>query len=97
MCATGYIPDEGNFSDFCQSLLSGFALLACGNPGSGKTVFSDALLKRAISIITPSRDATNSKQEELLCSWDSREQDSFMREARPLARSVAGNRPRPRA
>ncbi len=43
ICATGYIPDEGNFSDFCQSLLSGFALLACGNPGSGKTVFTDAL------------------------------------------------------
>jgi len=43
ICATGYIPDEANFSDFCQSLLSGFALLACGNPGSGKTVFTDAL------------------------------------------------------
>jgi len=88
MCATGYIPDEGNFSDFCQSLLSGFALLACGNPGSGKTVFSDALFEaRNLDYYTVTgRDEL--KQEELLCSWDRREQDSFMREARPLVEAL---------
>jgi MoxR-like ATPase len=84
MCATGYIPDEGNFSDFCQSLLSGFALLACGNPGSGKTVFSDALFEACNLDYYTVTGRDELKQEELLCSWDRREQDSFMREARPF-------------
>ena len=88
MCATGYIPDEGNFSDFCQSLLSGFALLACGNPGSGKTVFSDALYEACNLDYYTVTGRDELKQEELLCSWDIREQDSFMREARPLARAL---------
>lgn len=82
--ATGYIPDEGNFSDFCQSLLSGFALLACGNPGSGKTVFSDALFEACNLDYYTVTGRDELRQEELLCSWDRREQDSFMQEARPL-------------
>jgi MoxR-like ATPase len=84
VCATGYIPDEGNFSDFCQSLLSGFALLACGNPGSGKTVFTDALYEACnLDYYTVTgRDAL--QQEELLYSWDTPEQEFFMRQARPL-------------
>ncbi|MCY7376094.1 MAG: hypothetical protein LH472_09000, partial [Pyrinomonadaceae bacterium] len=68
MCATGYIPDEGNFSDFCQSLLSGFALLACGNPGSGKTVFSDALFEVCNLDYYTVTGRDELKQEELLCS-----------------------------
>jgi len=88
MCATGYIPDEGNFSDFCQSLLSGFALLACGNPGSGKTVFSDALFEACNLDYYTVTGRDELKQEELLCSWDRREQDSFMREARPLVEAL---------
>jgi MoxR-like ATPase len=88
MCATGYIPDEGNFSDFCQSLLSGFALLACGNPGSGKTVFSDALFEACNLDYYTVTGRDELRQEELLCSWDRREQDSFMREVRPLARAL---------
>jgi MoxR-like ATPase len=88
ICQTGYIPDEGNFSDFCQSLLSGFALLACGNPGSGKTVFSDALYEACNLDYYTVTGRDELKQEELLCSWDIREQDSFMREARPLARAL---------
>lgn len=88
VCATGYIPDEGNFSDFCQSLLSGFALLACGNPGSGKTVFSDALFEACNLDYYTVTGRDELKQEELLCSWDTREQDSFMREARPLIEAL---------
>ena len=88
ICATGYIPDEGNFSDFCQSLLSGFALLACGNPGSGKTVFSDALYEACNLDYYTVTGRDELKQEELLCSWDRREQDSFMREAHPLVEAL---------
>lgn len=88
VCKTGYIPDEGNFSDFCQSLLSGFALLACGNPGSGKTVFSDALYEACNLDYYTVTGRDELKQEELLCSWDRREQDSFMLEARPLVEAL---------
>ena len=84
ICATGYIPDEGNFSDFCQSLLSGFALLACGNPGSGKTVFSDALYEACNLDYYTVTGRDELRQEELLCSWDGREQESFMQEVRTL-------------
>lgn len=87
ICATGYIPDEGNFSDFCQSLLSGFALLACGEPGAGKTVFSDAIYEACnLDYYTVAgRDAL--QQEELLCAWDTGEQESFMQEVRSLIES----------
>jgi MoxR-like ATPase len=84
VCATGYIPDEGNFSDFCQSLLSGFALLACGNPGSGKTVFSDALYEACNLDYYTVTGRDELRQEDLLCSWDTREQEFFMEQARPL-------------
>ncbi len=88
ICATGYIPDDGNFSDFCQSLLSGFALLACGNPGSGKTVFTDALYEACNLDYYTVTGRDELRQEELLCSWDKHEQDSFMREARPLVEAL---------
>ncbi len=87
ICSTGYIPESGNFSDFCQSLLSGFALLGCGEPGAGKTVFSDALYEACnLDYYTVSgRDEL--RQEELLCAWDEREQESFMREVRAIVQS----------
>lgn len=95
ICATGYIPDEGNFSDFCQSLLSGFALLACGNPGSGKTVFSDALYEACNLDYYTVTGRDELRQEELLCSWDQREQESFMQEVRPLVEALPeAERPR---
>lgn len=84
ICATGYIPEEGNFSDFCQSLLSGFALLACGNPGSGKTVFTDALYEACNLDYYTVTGRDELRQEELLYSWDRREQESFMQEVRLL-------------
>ena len=80
--ATGYIPDEGNFSDFCQSLLSGFALLGCGEPGAGKTVFSDALYEACNLDYYTVAGRDELKQEELLCAWDKDEQESFMTEVR---------------
>ena len=89
ICATGYIPDEANFSDFCQSLLSGFALLACGNPGSGKTVFTDALYEACNLDYYTVTGRDELRQEELLYSWDRREQDSFIREARPLVEKLS--------
>ena len=85
ICVTGYIPDEGNFSDFCQSLLSGFALLACGEPGAGKTVFTDALYEACNLDYFTVAGRDELRQEDLLCSWDRREQESFMQEARQLA------------
>ncbi len=88
VCATGYIPDEGNFSDFCQSLLSGFALLACGNPGSGKTVFTDALYEACNLDYYTVTGRDELRQEELLYSWDRREQESFMQEVRPLVEAL---------
>lgn len=84
ICATGYIPDEGNFSDFCQSLLSGFALLATGNPGSGKTVFSDALYEACNLDYYTVTGRDELRQEELLYSWDTPEQEFFMQQARSI-------------
>lgn len=96
VCNTGYIPDEGNFSDFCQSLLSGFALLATGNPGSGKTVFSDALYEACNLDYYTVTGRDELRQEEILCSWDAQEQESFMHEARALLASYPEDK-RPQA
>lgn len=89
ICATGYIPDEGNFSDFCQSLLSGFALLGCGQPGAGKTVFSDALYQACNLDYYTVAGRDELRQEELLCAWDKDEQESFMREIRLSVESLS--------
>ena len=43
MTDTGYVPDDQNFSDFCESLKSGRAWLISGTRGSGKTAFPEAL------------------------------------------------------
>jgi MoxR-like ATPase len=95
ICATGYIPDEGNFSDFCQALLSGFALLACGNPGSGKTVFADALYEACNLDYFAVTGRDELRQEELLYLWDRREQESFMREERAALEALPeAERPR---
>lgn len=91
ICATGYIPDEGNFSDFCQSLLSGFALLGCGAPGAGKTVFSDALYEACNLDYFTVTGRDELRQEEILCSWDTPEQEFFMREARSIINSYPEN------
>ena len=43
ICRAGYVPEDQNFSDFCQSLKSGRAWLVSGTRGSGKTAFPEAL------------------------------------------------------
>lgn len=88
ICATGYIPESGNFSDFCQSLLSGFALLGCGEPGAGKTVFTDALYEACNLDYYTVAGRDELRQEELLCAWDKDEQESFMRQIRFLSESL---------
>lgn len=90
ICATGYIPETRNFSDFCQSLVSGFALLVCGEPGAGKTVFSDALYEACNLDYFTVAGRDELRQEELLCAWDEREQETFMREARIFSKSLTG-------
>lgn len=91
ICATGYIPDEGNFSDFCQSLLSGFALLACGEPGAGKTVFTDAIYEACNLDYYMVAGRDELRQEELLCAWDRDEQENFLRESRNFIESLPEN------
>ncbi len=87
ICATGYIPDEGNFSDFCQSLLSGFALLGCGEPGAGKTVFADAIYEACNLDYYTVAGRDELRQEELLYAWDKDEQENFMHQIRLLIES----------
>jgi|GEM_PF-409542 len=88
ICKTGYIPSTGNFSDFCQSLLSGFALLGCGEPGAGKTVFTDALYEACNLDYFAVAGRDELRQEELLFAWDKDEQEIFMRESRFLSESL---------
>lgn len=88
ICETGYIPSTGNFSDFCQSLLSGFALLGCGHPGAGKTVFTDALYEACNLDYFAVSGRDELRQEELLFAWDKDEQEIFMRESRFLSESL---------
>ena len=87
ICATGYIPEEGNFSDFCESLKAGKALLACGAPGGGKTVFCDALAESCNLDHFTVAGRAGLSEEDLLCSWDKAEQDYFMQQGREI---VAG-------
>src|SRR5689334_20701183 len=89
ICTTGYIPESGNFSDFFQSLLSGFALLACGEPGAGKTVFTDALYEACNLDYFAVAGRDELGQEELLCAWDKDEQETFMRQTRLLNESLS--------
>ncbi len=68
-----------------------FALLACGEPGAGKTVFADALYEACnLDYYTVSgRDEL--RQEELLCAWDKDEQENFLCEMRLLNESLPEN------
>ncbi len=91
ICRDGYVPEENNFSDFCQSLKSGRAWLISGTRGSGKTAFPEALA-RACNLtvcIVAGRDGL--KQEEILYDWDKEEQREWMREHLRLAKSAPAN------
>ncbi|HMS38829.1 MAG TPA: AAA family ATPase [Pyrinomonadaceae bacterium] len=80
ICQTGYIPEERNFSDFCQSLKSGRGWLISGTRGSGKTAFPEALASccNLTICIVSGRDGL--KQEEILYDWDKEEQSAWMNE-----------------
>ena len=76
ICQTGYVPEEQNFSDFCQSLKSGRAWLISGTRGSGKTAFPEALAQSCNLTICIVAGRDGLKQEEILYDWDREEQAS---------------------
>ena len=86
ICQTGYVPEERNFSDFCQSLKSGRGWLISGTRGSGKTAFPEALASccNLTICIVSGRDGL--KQEEILYDWDKEEQAAWMSENLLLAK-----------
>ncbi len=85
ICRTGYVPEERNFSDFCQSLKAGRAWLISGTRGSGKTAFPEALASccNLTMCIVSGRDGL--RQEEILYDWDREEQAGWMNENLRLA------------
>ncbi len=91
ICQTGYVPEEQNFSDFCQSLKSGRAWLISGTRGSGKTAFPEALAASCnlTTCIVSGRDGL--KQEEILYDWDRSEQAAWMNENLLLAKTLPEN------
>ncbi|HRH44004.1 MAG TPA: AAA family ATPase [Pyrinomonadaceae bacterium] len=86
ICRTGYVPEERNFSDFCQSLKSGRGWLISGTRGSGKTAFPEALAAccNLTTCIVSGRDGL--KQEEILYDWDREEQAAWINENLQLAK-----------
>lgn len=88
MANTGYVPDDQNFSDFCESLKSGRAWLIAGTRGSGKTAFPEALAQACnlTMCVVAGRDGLT--QEEILYDWDREEQETWMRENLAVAKSL---------
>jgi len=84
----GYVPDDRNFSDFCESLKSGRPWLISGTRGSGKTAFPEAVASACnlTMCIVAGRDGL--KQEEILYDWDREEQDNWMRENLLVAKGL---------
>lgn len=91
LCKTGYVPEENNFSDFCQSLKSGRAWLVSGTRGSGKTAFPEALAESCNLTICIVAGRDGLKQEEILYDWDREEQAAWMNENLMLAKNLPEN------
>lgn len=91
IAATGYVPDDQNFSDFCESLKSGRAWLISGTRGSGKTAFPEALASACnlTMCVVAGRDGLT--QEEILYDWDREEQEVWMRENLAIAKGLSIN------
>ena len=91
ICSDGYVPEEGNFSDFCQSLKSGRAWLISGTRGSGKTAFPEALARSCnlSTCIVAGRDGLT--QSEILYDWDAEEQREWMQEHLQMAKALPEN------
>jgi MoxR-like ATPase len=88
LCQTGYVPEEQNFSDFCQSLKSGRGWLISGTRGSGKTAFPEALAAACNLTICIVAGRDGLKQEEILYDWDREEQAAWMNENLLLAKDA---------
>lgn len=88
ICEAGYVPEEQNFSDFCQSLKSGRAWLVSGTRGSGKTAFPEALAAACNLTICIVAGRDGLKQEEILYDWDREEQKEWMHEHLRLAKEL---------
>ena len=88
ICETGYVPEEQNFSDFCQSLKSGRGWLISGTRGSGKTAFPEALATACNLTICIVAGRDGLKQEEILYDWDKEEQAAWMNENLRLAKDA---------
>lgn len=89
ICKAGYVPEEQNFSDFCQSLKSGRAWLVSGTRGSGKTAFPEALAESCNLTICIVAGRDGLKQEEILYDWDREEQTEWMHEHLRLAKDLS--------
>lgn len=88
ICRAGYVPEDQNFSDFCQSLKSGRAWLVSGTRGSGKTAFPEALAAACNLTICIVAGRDGLKQEEILYDWDKEEQKEWMQEHLRLAKDL---------
>jgi MoxR-like ATPase len=88
VCTTGYVPEERNFSDFCQSLKSGRGWLISGTRGSGKTAFPEALAQSCNLTICIVSGRDGLRQEEILYDWDKEEQSAWMNENLRLAANL---------
>ena len=86
IAATGYVPDDQNFSDFCESLRSGRAWLISGTRGSGKTAFPEAVASACNLTLCVVAGRDGLTQEEILYDWDREEQEIWMRENLALAK-----------
>lgn len=86
VAATGYVPEERVFADFCQALKSGRPWLVSGTRGSGKTAFPEAVGEACnlAMCVVAGRDGL--RQEEVLYDWDAEEQAAWMNEHLELAR-----------
>ncbi|HMS41415.1 MAG TPA: AAA family ATPase [Pyrinomonadaceae bacterium] len=91
VCQTGYVPEEQNFSDFCQSLKSGRGWLISGTRGSGKTAFPEALATACNLTICIVAGRDGLKQEEILYDWDKEEQAAWMNENLRMAKDAPEN------
>lgn len=88
ICQTGYVPEEQNFSDFCQSLKAGRGWLISGTRGSGKTAFPEALGTACNLTICIVAGRDGLKQEEILYDWDREEQAAWTEENLRLAKDA---------
>lgn len=91
ICKVGYVPDEQNFSDFCESLKSGRAWLISGTRGSGKTAFPEAVASACNLTVCIVAGRDGLKQEEILYDWDREEQAEWMNENLRLAKTLPEN------